>query len=62
MSIATMLEDFRSDTTSANEIETRHRHGWRYTYLNTSRGLRVAVTDPRGKFAGYYPLPRRRSL
>jgi hypothetical protein len=61
MSTATMLQDYRSDKSIANEIETRHLHGWRYTYLHTSRGVRVAVTDPRGKFAGYYPLPRKRS-
>jgi hypothetical protein len=62
MSIATMLADYKADRATAKTIEKRDFHGWSYTYLDTSRGVRVAVTDPRGKFEGYYPLPRKRAL
>jgi hypothetical protein len=62
MSAATMLQDYRADRIVAKKIEKRDFHGWSYTYLDTSRGIRVAVTDPRGKFEGYYPLTGMRTL
>jgi hypothetical protein len=58
MSTSTMLDEFRKDRATAHKIETYDVNGWGYTRLETCRGVHVAITNPRGKFTGYYPLPR----
>lgn len=61
MSVSTMLEEFRNDLAIQPKVETRVFNDWKYTFIEVASGVRVAISDPRGRFVSYEKLPGKRN-
>lgn len=61
MSVSTMLDEFRRDLALQPKVDTRVFNDWKYTFIETCRGVRVAISDPRGRFVSYETLPGKKA-
>lgn len=60
MSTSIMLDEMRTDMKEPEaKIESRIFNEWTYTFVETCKGVRVAISDPRGHFVSYEKLPGR---
>lgn len=60
MSASSMLAEMRGDMKEPGvKIEKKIFNEWTYTFMETAKGVRVAISDPRGRFVSYEKLPGR---
>lgn len=54
MSLSTMLQEFRADLAAGVKPRTEIINLWTYSHMETTKGKKVALSNPRGVFSGYY--------